>query len=129
MIKTLVIDSDSVFLDLVQILLKREDCEVITCSNGLDAYNVVKREIPDVIVLDPLLPFIDGGTVIALLKGDPETFSIPILLCTSSALPADERTKLEKEVNGTLSKPGDIPKLATKLRAVVAGQQRQRPAA
>ena len=76
---------------------------VITSTDGLDAYAVACQEKPDAILLDLMMPVVDGPTVVRKLRANPSTAAIPIILV--SALDAESLGPLPGGVNITLRKP------------------------
>ena len=81
--KVLIIDDDANVVNIWTIALKQDNCEVVTASTGQDGVNVAKREKPDFVLLDEILPDIKGNDVLRMLKEDPETNSIPVALLSN----------------------------------------------
>lgn len=81
--KILVVDDDPVIIKLLQNILFAEDFQVITARDGLDAMTQVKEHKPDLIVLDIMMPKINGYDVCRNLKFDSPYKDIPIILLTS----------------------------------------------
>jgi DNA-binding response OmpR family regulator len=81
--KVLIIDDDTNVVNIWTIALKQDKFDVITAANGRDGVSTAKREKPDFILLDEILPDIKGNDVLALLKEDPETQSIPVALLSN----------------------------------------------
>ena len=83
MAKIVVIDDDPEITDLVEYALVSEGYEVFVCSNGREAMDTIKQHRPDVIVLDVMLPGIDGYAVANKLSQDEQTKNIPIVVITA----------------------------------------------
>ncbi len=81
--KVLVVDDEPAIADLAKIKLTNAGFDVVTAHSGTEALEKVASEAPDVIVLDVMMPGMDGREVARRLKGDPETKHIPILMLTA----------------------------------------------
>ena len=80
--KILAVDDDPSVLALLEKRLVASGYEVLTAANGQDALEIAKRELPALIILDILMPGLDGSETAARLHGDPKTKNIPILFLT-----------------------------------------------
>lgn len=81
--KILLVDDMRNFLDLEKSFLKRAECRIYTATTGLEAIKVAKTEIPDIIMLDVEMPEMNGIEATRILKNDPQTKGIPIVIVTS----------------------------------------------
>ena len=81
--KILLVDDMRRFLDLERTFLKRAECRMLTAVTGLEAIKVAKTEMPDIIVLDVEMPEMNGLEAARILKNDPQTQHIPIIICTA----------------------------------------------
>jgi CheY-like chemotaxis protein len=118
--KVLIVDDDE---DLLQVLGKRlttEGYSVITAANGRDAIALAESQAPDIILLDILMPRMDGGQVMAELKEHPATRSIPVILLTAILSKAEEE-KYGSVIGGniTLAKPLDAEKLLDLMKRLL----------
>jgi diguanylate cyclase (GGDEF)-like protein/PAS domain S-box-containing protein len=105
---TIVLAEDDVATRLVLCrILTREDFRVVAVENGRLACDAVRRERPDVIILDWLMPVMDGRAAVEELKACPDTRSIPIVMLTSLSQVAERIIALESGVQDFLSKPCD----------------------
>ena len=89
---------------------------VFTAENGTDALEIARAQIPDLIVLDIMMPDMDGTEVASTLKKDPKTRAIPIILLSSSVPAQKERGNLNKDFVSYLSKPLNRDKLLSEIR-------------
>ena len=89
--KVLVVDDDPVVVRLVKEFLKAQGHVVETAKDGIDAMILVKKEIPDLIVLDIMMPELNGYDVLRTLKFTDEYNEIPVLLLTSREQELDKR--------------------------------------
>ena len=81
--KILLVDDMRRFLDLEKTFLKRAECRILTTVTGLEAIKVAKTEMPDIILLDVEMPEMNGLEAARILKSDPQTQHIPIIICTA----------------------------------------------
>jgi two-component system sensor histidine kinase/response regulator len=83
--KILVVDDQPINVVLMQKKLEREGMAVLTARNGPECLEVVRRDRPDLILLDVMMPDMDGMQVCSALKADEDTRSIPIIFLTAKA--------------------------------------------
>ncbi|MBI3988138.1 MAG: response regulator [candidate division NC10 bacterium] len=107
----LIVEDDPFSRELVVDLLGAEGYQVLQATDGIGLVERVKREWPDLILLDIQLPGIDGFTLARQLKADPETRGIPLFALTAYARPEDQAEALEAGYDGYLSKPLDTKAL------------------
>ncbi len=89
---------------------------VLTAENGTDALKIARAQTPDAIVLDIMMPDMDGTEVAASLKKNPRTRAIPIILLSSLISTQEERSNVKKEFVSYLSKPLNPEKLLNEIR-------------
>lgn len=87
--KILAVDDEKHIVRLVQVNLEREGYTVITASNGQEALDHVAADRPDLIVMDVMMPQMDGLTALKRLKEDEATATIPVIMLTAKAQDAD----------------------------------------
>ncbi|MDY6875177.1 MAG: response regulator [Chloroflexota bacterium] len=78
----LVVDDNRSVVRIIQVLLQREGFEILTAFDGLEGLQKAREEKPDLIILDIVMPRMDGYEVCRLLQDDPDTASIPVLMLT-----------------------------------------------
>ncbi len=117
--RILVVDDDQRNLQFYEAILGRLDYEVDLARGGVQALESVRAHPPDVILLDAIMPDMDGLQVARRLKDDPETRIIPILMVTTLSGVADRVKALEAGVEEFLSKPVDRTELITRLRSLL----------
>jgi len=103
--KILVVDDEKHIVRLVQVNLERAGYEVITAYDGDEALKKVKEERPDLIVLDVMMPKMDGFEVMKHLKADPTTRDIPVIMLTAKAQDTDVFKGWQSGVDCYLTKP------------------------
>lgn len=106
--KILAVDDEAEVLTLLERRLMSVGYEVLTASNGTDAIEIAKDKVPDLIILDILMPGMDGSETAALLHADPKTKNIPILFLTCLFTKREEeREGHEAGKNFFVAKPYD----------------------
>ncbi len=117
--KILVVDDEKDIVELLQFNLEREGFQIIPSYQGEDALRLAKKELPDLIILDLMLPGIDGLEVCRILKRDPSILSIPIIMVTARGEEADIIVGLELGADDYISKPFGIKEISARVRAVL----------
>ena len=114
--KVLVVEDDPTLLETLEYNLKRQGYQVYTAADGLAALEVARRERPDVMVLDVMLPGLDGFEVCRTLR--PE-MSVPILMLTARADEVDKIVGLEVGADDYLTKPFSMRELLARVKALL----------
>jgi len=110
--KIVVIDDTPDFLALVAVLLETENCKVFMRSVGRNTVGFVKRNRPDLIILDVMLPDADGLEILQRLKEDAYARSIPIVICTAAVDRVRSQQRYLEQVNvKVLEKPFELDAL------------------
>ena len=117
--RILVVDDEEDILEPVSFNLSREGYHLITAASGEKALDKARREIPDLIVLDLMLPGIDGLEVTKALKNDKQTRHIPIIMLTAKGEEADIVTGLELGADDYVTKPFSPRILVARVKAVL----------
>jgi len=117
--RILVIDDEDDILDLMGYNLSREGYRVNTARTGEEAFKRIREESPDLIILDLMLPGIDGFDVCKQLKSNPRTASIPIVMLTAKTAEADQIAGLELGSDDYVSKPFSPSVLLARIKAVL----------
>ncbi|MGB0578283.1 MAG: response regulator [Limisphaerales bacterium] len=97
MAKILIADDETYSLRLLQMTLKKTGCEIIPCKHGQEAVEKARTEIPVLIVMDVMMPVMDGLTALAELKKDDTTKGIPVIMLTAKG---QTLTRTEAEESG-----------------------------
>lgn len=117
--KILVVDDEEDILDLVRFNLSREGYDVVCADSGERALEIVKAQSIDLMVLDLMLPGLDGLTVAKQLKSNPIYYHIPIVMLTAKGKESDVVTGLEVGAEDYITKPFSPRILAARVRAVL----------
>lgn len=115
--KILVVDDETYIVELVKFNLEKEGFEVIVAYDGLSALELVKTELPDLIVLDIMLPNIDGLEVCKALKQDERFNTIPIIMLTAKGGEIDTVLGLETGADDYITKPFSPRELLARIKA------------
>jgi CheY-like chemotaxis protein len=114
--RILVVDDEDDIREVAQLSLEMVGgWEVLTASSGAEAVRRAAEERPDAILLDVMMPGMDGPTTFQQLRGDPATAAIPVILLTAKVQPADRRRFVDLGVAGVLAKPFDPMELAAQV--------------
>ena len=114
--RVLVVDDDEKTVELVKLYLNRDGYRVITAYNGNDALELARKHRPDLIVLDLMLPGIDGLEVCRILRAESE---VPIIMLTALTTDDDRLAGLNLGADDYVSKPFSPRELAARVRAVL----------
>jgi two-component system alkaline phosphatase synthesis response regulator PhoP len=117
--RILVVDDEEDILELVRFNLAREGFPIICTTSGEESLKIAQKEHPDLIVLDLMLPGIDGLEVAKALKSDSKTRDIPIIMLTARGEEADIVTGLELGADDYVTKPFSPRILVARVRAVL----------
>jgi DNA-binding response OmpR family regulator len=115
----LVVDDDPLIVRLLQVNLELEGYRVLTASDGAACIEVANRERPDVIVLDVMMPNVDGLTATRHLKGDEATKGIPIMLLSAKPAPADVEAGRASGADEYMTKPFNNATLFERVAALL----------
>ena len=116
--KILAVDDEKHIVRLVQVNLERQGYEVITASDGKEALEKVASEKPDLLVLDVMMPYMDGFEVLQNLRRNPETREIPVIMLTAKAQDADVFKGWQSGVDCYLTKPFNPMELITFVKRI-----------
>jgi len=117
--KILVVDDEEDILELLKYNLSREGYQVLCATSGEKTLNLVKTETPDLILLDLMLPGMDGLEVARQLKDNPNTKNVSIVMLTAKGEEADIVTGLELGADDYVTKPFSPRILLARVRAVL----------
>ncbi len=115
-VKILVVEDDRNLLDTLKYNLRKEGYEVITCVDGAEALNAARRDKPALIILDIMLPKINGFEVCRILRKE---MTVPILMLTAKAEETDKIVGLEIGADDYMTKPFSLRELLARVRAML----------
>ncbi|MFC1996621.1 response regulator [Chloroflexota bacterium] len=124
--KLLIVDDEADTLRLVSLMLERQGYEIITAKDGKTALEKVLSDKPDLILLDVMMPEMDGFEVLKLVRSDSKTESIPVIMFTAKSQVEDKITGLEAGADAYLTKPTQPRELFAQVKAVLSRAQKTR---
>lgn len=117
--RILVVDDDKQIVRLVQSYLERASYQVLTAYDGETALHTIRRERPDLVVLDLMLPNRDGWEVTRAVRSDPSLASLPIIMLTARVEDTDKIVGLELGADDYIAKPFNPHEVVARVRAVL----------
>ena len=117
--RVLVIEDDDALATLVQYNLEKEGYDVAVAGDGEEGLVQIDERLPDLVILDWMLPKVSGIEVCRRLRSRPETRNIPIIMLTARGEESDRVRGLDTGADDYLTKPFSVPELAARIRAVL----------
>ena len=118
--RVLIIDDEEAIQTVVKFGLKMAaGWDVLTASSGPEGVTCAQAEQPDMILLDVMMPEMDGLTTFKCLRQQPETESIPVILLTAKAQASEKRVFQKAGVNGVITKPFNSLDLAQEIARIL----------
>ena len=113
--KILIVDDEKDIVKMLEYNLKKEEFRVFSARNGESALEIVKKENPDIIILDLLMPHIGGFEICELLNKDDETKGVPVIVTTALSDTADIKKAYKVGASGYLVKPLEFKQLVEEI--------------
>jgi two-component system alkaline phosphatase synthesis response regulator PhoP len=114
-----IIEDESNIVELVKYNLDREGYHTLSACNGKKGLELVRQELPDLVILDLMMPELDGISVCKQLRADPQTKNIPVIILTAKSEEADRVLGLEMGADDYVTKPFSPRELVARVRAVL----------
>jgi len=121
--KILIVDDEKNIVDLVRLSLTSGRYDIYEAYDGLEAMNMIQKIIPDLIVLDLMMPIMDGLTVCKQLKSNVLTRSIPIIILSAKGEIKEKMQLLEIGVDDYITKPFNFSEVLARIRAALRGHK------
>jgi len=121
--KILIVDDEKDIVKMIEYNLKKEGYRTVACYDGEDAIEAARKEHPDLMVLDLMLPVMDGLEVCRALKKEPPTAKIPIIMLTAKRQESDKVVGLELGADDYMTKPFSPRELLARIKAVLRRTQ------
>ena len=119
MAKILVVDDDEAINELIKVNLELSLYKVITALDGNKGYALAKQELPDLIILDVMMPEVDGYTVAKRIRENESTKDIPILMLTALGMLQNKVQGFNIGVDDYLVKPFEMEELMARVKALL----------
>jgi DNA-binding response OmpR family regulator len=113
--KVLVVDDEENIIQILEFSIAAEGYEVVTASNGEEAIEKARKEQPNLIILDIMMPKVDGYEACRVIKSNPLTKKIPVILLTAKGREIDKRLGFEVGAADYIVKPFSPSKLIEKI--------------
>ena len=115
--KVLSVDDDPEFAELIRYNLELQGCEVVLASNGVQGLHLARSQLPDVVLLDLMLPDLDGFSVCQILRSQPSTRDIPVFIVSALDEPWAGKRGNKTRFSKYFKKPVDLKVLGESIRA------------
>ena len=117
--KILIVDDEEHIIELIKFNLENNGYKVITASNGHDALKMAKNEVPQLVLLDLMLPGIDGYDVCREIRQDQSISNMPVIMTTAKGEELDKILGLELGADDYITKPFSVRELMARVKAVL----------
>lgn len=117
--RILVVDDEPSILETIKFHLELSDYNVVSASDGMEALKIARSENPDLILLDLMLPRMDGYKVCKMLKMDKRYKNIPVIMLTAKAGSVDEVEGYQSGADAYIKKPFDLEELSNVVRDMI----------
>jgi DNA-binding response OmpR family regulator len=115
----LIVEDNPQTVKLIKFILEKEDYSTISAKDGEEGLQMAREKKPDLIVLDLMLPGMDGYRVCEILKANPNTKEIPVLVLTALDTGADFEKALEKKADWYITKPFEPQHLLKRVNYLI----------
>ncbi len=119
MARILIAEDEQVAREFLEYVLRQEGFDTLGAADGEMALNLAKKERPDLMLLDVMMPFMDGFEVLRRLKESPDTRAIPVIMLTACTGDADTCVGFDIGAADYVEKPFSITKLMARVRKVL----------
>jgi DNA-binding response OmpR family regulator len=116
-LRVLVVDDESDFIQLLKYNLENQGFDILAAGDGMEALNVARRELPDVVLVDLMLPDIDGFSVCEILRSQPSTSKVPIIVVSALDGEYVRSRGIQAGVACCFKKPVDMKVLGQSIRS------------
>jgi two-component system alkaline phosphatase synthesis response regulator PhoP len=125
--RVLVVDDEPFMIRLIEIVLERDGYKMIKAANGSEAIEVARRERPALIIMDGMMPKMDGLSAVRVLKQDPDLKRIPVILLTANPNKFSQEDAVSSGATVFLTKPFSPTQLLGEVRRLRARENPGEP--
>jgi DNA-binding response OmpR family regulator len=115
--KIVICDDDEGILDMLEMILEDTGYNIIPEKNSLNIYNIIKKEHPDLLLLDLWMPVLSGDQVLRALKNNPNTCKLPVIIISAST--EGKKIAAEAGADEFIAKPFDVNQLMHKVKEIL----------
>ncbi|HEC21766.1 MAG TPA: response regulator transcription factor [Chloroflexi bacterium] len=115
----LIVEDEETVLETLAYNLRQEGYKVLTAEDGEQAIEIIRRKKPDLVVLDIMLPRLDGLAVCRIVRKDPQVASTPIIMLTARGTQSDKMIGLDSGADDYVTKPFELGEFLARVRAVL----------
>lgn len=120
MTKIMVVDDEPDLLEVVKLILESDGYQVVTAGSGQEALDKIEKEMPDLVLLDIIMPKMDGWEVFSRIKSNPNTHEIPVIMLTAKDQRIDKLIGLHVvRVDDYITKPFGRSELLERIKRVL----------
>ncbi len=120
MSKIMIVDDEPDLLEVVKLILESDGYQVVTANGGQEALDKMEKEMPDLVLLDIIMPKMDGWEVFSRIKGNPKTHEIPVIMLTAKDQRIDKLIGLHVvRVDDYITKPFGRSELLERIKRVL----------
>ena len=122
-VTVLVVDDDPSIVEMIRLGLEADDMRVLSAGDGAEALEVLQREGADVVILDIMMPRVDGWMALMEIRNNPLTADIPIIMLTAKTQDLAKILAFKQGVQQYVTKPFNILELAARVRSLAQRRQ------
>ena len=123
MSKVIVIDDEPFILMMIEDKLKKSNINVMTLRESRNAFEVIKKERPDLVILDWMMPELSGIDLCKMIKQDPDISNIPVFMLTAKGQDSDEQLGMQCGVARYITKPFSPKSLLEMVQETIGNEQ------
>lgn len=120
--KVAVVEDDPMISNLVKLKMEKSGYEVVVGENGKTGLELITEHLPDLVILDVMMPIMDGFEVLRRIKADERTRDIPVIMLTARGMEDDILKGFDSGAVDYVTKPFSISELAARAGRILAGQ-------
>ncbi|KZB71924.1 MULTISPECIES: response regulator [Thalassospira] len=117
--KVLIAEDEETIVESLSFLMEKEGYDVSVATDGRTAISMIARDIPDMVLLDVMMPVCDGFEVVRAVRGDSNTRQVPIMMLTAKTREVDRRKGLELGVDDFVTKPFSTRDVVSRVKALL----------
>ncbi|WOI13092.1 response regulator transcription factor [Thalassospira lucentensis] len=121
--KVLIAEDEETIVESLSFLMEKEGYDVSVATDGQMAIAMIVRDLPDMVLLDVMMPGCDGFDVVRAVRENPHTRPVPIMMLTAKTREVDRRKGLELGVDDFVTKPFSTRDVVSRVKAMLAGDR------